>query len=83
MSHIQIIKSIPDTPDIISFDEIRKSIFFESSQYFLRYLTDLFTDLITRLPKQEQLYLRFYIHCIGLYGLLCHLIKQRFDKLHN
>ena len=32
-----------------------KSIFFESSQYFLRYLTDLFTDLITRLPKQEQL----------------------------
>ena len=26
MSHIQIIKSIPDTPDIISFDEIRKSI---------------------------------------------------------
>ena len=52
MSHIQIIKSIPDTPDIISFDEIRKSIFF---RIFAVLLTDLFTDLITRLPKQEQL----------------------------
>ena len=54
MSHIQIIKSIPDTPDIISFDEIRKSIFFESSQYFLRYLTDLFTDLcLTKNPEKR------------------------------
>ena len=55
MSHIQIIKSITGAPDIISFNEIRKSICFESSQYFIRYLTDLYADLLTRLPKQEQL----------------------------
>ena len=35
--------------------KLENLFFFESSQYFLRYLTDLFTDLITRLPKQEQL----------------------------
>lgn len=52
MSHI--INSSSNSNELISFEEIRNSICFESNQYFVRYLTDMYAELSLRIPTQEQ-----------------------------